>query len=277
MSSLLFEYRCDCGQLLFKGLLFDSTLEIKCRRCKKILGLKENPLAQNPEKSYVILYDHKGDVVGTSASSHKILGYTQDDLLTKNIRDISLFIKDNLQYKKLLHKVKKVGIEPLIVETFHRKKSGEIVSIRARIKLQIVQNKAYAVVFHEIVKRDNAFTYYPEPLSDKIVPCKYVSEMNTDNLFTYVSTGFSDLLQREQIDMIGKSLFEFCPSRESSRLKRDFALMLEHQRSFRIPQLKLQKKDRSFIECDTCFITHYREDNSLRGLIMVSSPFFHTQ
>lgn len=30
------EYRCDCGKLLFKGLLVDSEVEVKCRGCKQI-------------------------------------------------------------------------------------------------------------------------------------------------------------------------------------------------------------------------------------------------
>lgn len=33
---LLQEYRCDCGKLLFKGLLVKGIVEIKCKRCQDI-------------------------------------------------------------------------------------------------------------------------------------------------------------------------------------------------------------------------------------------------
>lgn len=41
------EYRCPCGKLLFKGLLIDSTVEIKCKNCgnlTKITGQAGSPL-----------------------------------------------------------------------------------------------------------------------------------------------------------------------------------------------------------------------------------------
>lgn len=30
------DYRCDCGKLLFKGLLKEGKIEIKCQRCVEI-------------------------------------------------------------------------------------------------------------------------------------------------------------------------------------------------------------------------------------------------
>jgi len=33
---MLNEYRCDCGKLLFRGILSFSVIEIKCKRCGKI-------------------------------------------------------------------------------------------------------------------------------------------------------------------------------------------------------------------------------------------------
>ncbi len=29
------EYRCSCGKLLFKGMLQDGTVEVKCRHCRR--------------------------------------------------------------------------------------------------------------------------------------------------------------------------------------------------------------------------------------------------
>ncbi|HTE57941.1 MAG TPA: hypothetical protein VK694_04310 [Verrucomicrobiae bacterium] len=35
-TPLLQEYRCDCGKLLFKGLLVKGIVEVKCKRCQDI-------------------------------------------------------------------------------------------------------------------------------------------------------------------------------------------------------------------------------------------------
>ena len=41
METIAKEYRCpDCDKLLFKGLLIDSEVAIKCRRCRAIKTLK---------------------------------------------------------------------------------------------------------------------------------------------------------------------------------------------------------------------------------------------
>lgn len=46
------EYRCECGKLLFKGVLVDSEVEVKCKGCKKLVtlkGMEGNPLICHKE------------------------------------------------------------------------------------------------------------------------------------------------------------------------------------------------------------------------------------
>ncbi|CAI3674841.1 hypothetical protein CNEO4_620052 [Clostridium neonatale] len=41
------EYRCPiCGQLLFKGIISKSNIEIKCNRCKKIIKIEDYKIEQ---------------------------------------------------------------------------------------------------------------------------------------------------------------------------------------------------------------------------------------
>lgn len=48
-QSLLKEFRCqDCSKLLFKGILVESEIEIKCKRCGKI-----NTFAGELENKYL--------------------------------------------------------------------------------------------------------------------------------------------------------------------------------------------------------------------------------
>jgi len=43
-NSLLKEYRCACGKLLFKGFLANAVIEIKCKRCEKVNLFEKNIL-----------------------------------------------------------------------------------------------------------------------------------------------------------------------------------------------------------------------------------------
>lgn len=44
----LIEYRCECGKLLFKGMLRDGMIEVKCRSCHVLTRWEESP---NPHNS----------------------------------------------------------------------------------------------------------------------------------------------------------------------------------------------------------------------------------
>jgi phage FluMu protein Com len=38
-ATVLAEYRCTCGKLLFKGALLHARVEIKCKRCRVIVAV----------------------------------------------------------------------------------------------------------------------------------------------------------------------------------------------------------------------------------------------
>ncbi len=48
------EYRCDCGKLLFKGSLLVSVVEVKCRRCGKVLTFKGRKRDEEMLESLII-------------------------------------------------------------------------------------------------------------------------------------------------------------------------------------------------------------------------------
>lgn len=155
MESLFIEYRCSCGQLFFKGFLFDSFIEIKCKRCKKLI----NPNSDEPtheQERYLILYDHDGNIVDASPSCSAILGYERRELLKKKLHDICLFFKGK-NYKEFFDKTMATKSDPSPIETFHKSRDGEIVHSRARVRFQIFKDRKYALVLHEVIKRDHIF------------------------------------------------------------------------------------------------------------------------
>lgn len=54
------EYRCDCGRLLFRGLLFVSFIEIKCKRCSAIAEFKGLDVSDDGYTEYDLLLERKG-------------------------------------------------------------------------------------------------------------------------------------------------------------------------------------------------------------------------
>lgn len=77
----LLEYRCKCGKLLFKGVLFLGLVEVKCRRCGEKLFVKEF-------ESGICTYiecDTRLRVTEVSKKMCSMLGYQKEELIGKEI------------------------------------------------------------------------------------------------------------------------------------------------------------------------------------------------
>ena len=87
---LLTEYRCTCGKLLFKGLLCQCVVELKCRRCGSITtwGLAE-------AISYALVEsDADARMIEASGDTEGVLGCDRDSLLGRPITELFPFIRD---------------------------------------------------------------------------------------------------------------------------------------------------------------------------------------
>lgn len=95
MSSSLFrEYRCTCGKLLFKGLLCQCVVEVKCRRCGALRtwGLDETfPYT-------VVESDAEARMVGASGDLGQLLGYEWKNLIGRPITDVFPLLRDAASY-----------------------------------------------------------------------------------------------------------------------------------------------------------------------------------
>lgn len=58
-NSLLKEYRCACGKLLFKGFLTNAVIEIKCKRCEKVNLFEENYSQKIPTPFAIEINENK--------------------------------------------------------------------------------------------------------------------------------------------------------------------------------------------------------------------------
>ena len=84
----LHEHRCVCGKLLLKGIFFDGSLEIKCKRCGVINTIGTIKLADDATHYLLIINGH-GDIINVSDSACRILGYTYDEFISKHFTEIN--------------------------------------------------------------------------------------------------------------------------------------------------------------------------------------------
>lgn len=84
--SVLKEYRCQCGKLLFKGYLLMSLVEVKCKSCGRLRsfhGIQEESATQ-PDR-YVLMLDKNANIMNASFNAQYLVGYDQPELLGKSL------------------------------------------------------------------------------------------------------------------------------------------------------------------------------------------------
>ena len=99
-SSLLQDYRCDCGKLLFKGALHLSTVEIKCKRCGKITSFNYSPENEHAP-SFMLAIASDNTIVDACQGAFEILSYKRAQLIGKPITDICLYLRDSGEEQKV--------------------------------------------------------------------------------------------------------------------------------------------------------------------------------
>lgn len=91
MDSLLEEYRCQCGKLLFKGALFLSTIEVKCKRCGTISRFKEK--SRDEKVSFTFFLDTNGIIVD-ACRAVSFIGIERVYLIGKKNVDLFPLLRD---------------------------------------------------------------------------------------------------------------------------------------------------------------------------------------
>lgn len=199
MSLILREQRCQkCEKLLLRGILFSGRLEVRCPRCStdNIIDGMGGPV-EMPD-TYSILFDYDGKVVDASENTSAILGYSRDELLTLQRGDFRSDLSP-ADYQAL-RSIMMSGIGPVCFDTVHRKKNGEMLSVRLQIRVLVSEQSRFALVIARILgNHSDAGERSP----------RYEFAVNTNGQFTYVSVATADLLGHRWISLIGQGVDNF--------------------------------------------------------------------
>ncbi len=96
-SAILNEYRCECGKLLFKGILSVCKVEIKCKRCgavKTIVYGNDYLYGNNGSRlnrcNFLSDIDSKGNFLSVDMEMTYLLGYETDEVVGKSLFDLCI-------------------------------------------------------------------------------------------------------------------------------------------------------------------------------------------
>ncbi len=231
------EYRCKCGKLLFKGILFDGSLEIKCRRCGELSRIGQIKHADDL-RHYLLLINDKGVVINASESACIILGYSTDELVGKFFTQIYPVIPKELGEKFLTSEFPLTESSYFQLDTFHQTKEGKKIPILVLIKL-FNDNTGEKLLWVSAILKNN--TSDEKLVAEKIPKfvdnvCDYYIDLDKNGINVYTSPSVEQIFGFKPKDVLGKNYFDYLPATTRDVSKETFKHFSSLAQPYRVEQ-----------------------------------------
>jgi PAS domain S-box-containing protein len=229
------EIRCDCGKLLLKGMIFDGTLEIKCKRCNRIRELSKNNYIIDNEH-YLMLIDDKGSIVNISTSGCDILGYTNDEIVGKLFTQVDPTMPKEIGIKFLESESMLNEESNFQIDTIHLTKDKKKLPVTAFIKLYIPDNnRRYLLLYVELkdttINKDAKTQDIPKFIENV---CDFYFDIDKNGIGQYMSPSVETIFGFRPQDIVGKNYFDYLPISTRENTLNTFKHFCANMQPFRI-------------------------------------------
>lgn len=217
------EQRCQCGKLLLKGLFFDGTLEIKCKKCGTINKIGSIKLADDATH-YLLMFNDKGEITMVSNSACAILGYPCDELIGKHYSDISPSLSKETGEKFF-------GPDSILSEdnyfqldTVHQTKDGKNIPITALLKLYHLNEHDRHVLLSSELKNVTNDAKISEKNNSEYLNniCDFYFDIDKSGIVEHISPSAEKFTGISQDTSIGKKYFDFISLKNREEAKNIF-------------------------------------------------------
>jgi PAS domain S-box-containing protein len=206
------EHRCKCGKLLLKGVFFDGTLEIKCKRCGE-MNIIGNTKLIDDGIHYLVVVNENGIIINGSDSACYILGYSRDELIGKQFTQINPTMPEEIREKFFGLKAVLNEENYFQLDTFHQSKSGKNIPVVVLLKLyQPIDKEKYLLVIAESKNTESKSDFLKKDEFEFLDnACDFYFDIDKKGISEYVSLSAENFFGLPQEKIIGKNYFDCLP------------------------------------------------------------------
>jgi PAS domain-containing protein/phage FluMu protein Com len=260
-------YRCTkCDKLLFRGLVLAGNVEIKCVRCGHITIIDtviDIPDTIHGPKNYSLIFNEGSFVVKANTAAETILGYSAAEFEKLSFYDINPLIPAN-RYPVLWNEFITYPDKVINVDTFHYTKDGQFISVIARIQ-QLVRNDVPYILYVMEVQPHNTIV----PASSRIYSmeqnCDIIAEIDTKGGITYIHPKNQETVGYEIKVLLEMGVGVIDIIKNSAEVIEQFSNAVSTQKTFRINDILLVRKDGTLVTIDLQFIPKYNDSSNYSG------------
>lgn len=265
------DYRCNCGKLFFKGVLFNGGIEIKCPRCgqlRSFFGAGKAPI----EGRYAFLTTRDGRIINASGSVKEHLRYDPEELLGKNMNEVC-----GDAISRNANKTMTSDIAPdfhyFRGEMAHQTKKGDCLPVKVSYKylennhggfiVQIVDKIPASVFLNDISSENSA---QAEDNFCKHLPIDFMAELDNDGRIIYVSPEIEKILGFRPEEVIGKSVLDYCDPEEAFWRGQNLRRVIGDRMTGHFVDQRLVHKDGHTVDYEACITPLYDDSGEAYGI-----------
>lgn len=263
---LLNEYRCKCGKLLLKGVIFDASIEIKCKNCKEINKIGNIKL-KNTDKHYVLIINQRGTITNCSSSACKILQYDCSELIGKHFTLINTTIPSDFAGKTTGEYSVLNEDNYFQFDTFHKTKNDKIIPITAQLKLYKPNTKDRYVLLIAEVKNTLTEKSPIEKNSLEFIDkaCDFYFEVDKNGICIYINPAMEKIFQLKQENIVGKYMFDIMPENQKKEAEKVFNHFSVKEEPYRSSNDDGTIIDDQIIKYESYYTPYYNDGGNFIG------------
>lgn len=265
MNSLsLNEYRCRCGKLLLKGLFFDGTLEIKCKKCGVINNIGN--IERIEANSHYVLIINNGIISNANLSAYRILGYSREELIGKHFTFLNPTLPKEIGEKFFGPNSILTEENYFKLDTIHKTKSGKNLFIISNLKLFKPNDKERSVLLIAEVKKESENKKSRSPSAEFFEnTCDFYFDIDKNGIGEYVSPSISEVLGLSQEELVGANYFDFIPEDKREKDRETFNYFLEREQPYRVVHDCIRSANGKRLSYELYFTTRFDDTGRFVG------------
>ncbi len=233
-SNLLREQRCECGKLLLKGIFFQASLEIKCKKCGKINKIGEIKNLSD-DCCYILVFNELGIITNADSAASKILGYTHEELIGMHFTNIDMELSEEVATKLMPPQSILAEDHHLQLETFNTTKDGKKLPVSVFLQLyKPTENETCLLVSASIKNNQDCHlkNQNQHEFTDNV--CDFYFDIDKNGLARYISPAVEDLFGINPQIALGRSYLDFLPVDKKPDAEKRFLHFSAREEPYRI-------------------------------------------
>jgi PAS domain S-box-containing protein len=265
MNSLsLNQFRCKCGKLLLKELVFNGTLEIKCKRCGTINRI-ENSKHKVDKNQYLLILNKDGIIINSNDTASKVLGYEKEELSGNKLTFINPTFPEEI-YDELFGKSSILNEENYLqIDTLHKTKQGKNVEVTSNLKLLKPSEKEKYILLlvnrRTSEKENNLFD--KNKFAKNI--CDFYFDIDSNGVMEYLDPSVDKIFEFSTEKMLGKNYFDFIPNENKIKDIETFRYFSSKGQPYRIVRDNILTLEGKKISCDLYFTSKFNSSGKFVG------------